>query len=347
MAQRCAYLVKIHNIPQSLVVNTDQTGIHLVPTGGSRTWEEKNSKFVRVHGVDDKRQITVAASSAANGQVLPFQVIFQGLISRTLPPMNEGRQVCEDTGWHLTYTSNHWSNLDTCKAFVEKILSPYRISQIEELDLPKDQEMVWIIDCWSVHISKDFRAWMKKTSPLIHLLFVPANCTSIFQPADVILQRPFKHAFRQEFNKYTMEVIKNQLENSSDVKVDTKMSTLKPSICQWLFIAWRHLTTKLEMVERGWKHTGLPKAFEPEFQKQAMVDNIKTPLFKSIEGDIAMETINTNEDEETCGEVSLDTIFEDSLTKVQLLTSKNKTPSMTSLRGIARTPTSAATNTIR
>jgi hypothetical protein len=206
---------------------------------------------------------------------------------------------------------------------------------------------VWIIDYWSVHISKDFRAWMKRTSPLIHLLFVPANCTSIFQPADVILQRPFKHAFRQEFNKYTMEVIKNQLESSSDVKVDTKMSTLKPLICQWLFTAWHHLTTKLDMVEKGWKHTGLLKAFEPEFQKQAMVDNIKTPLFKSIEGDIAMETNNTNEDEETCGEVSLDTILEESLTKAQLLTSKNKTPSMTSLRGIARTPTSAATNTIR
>jgi hypothetical protein len=306
------------------LVNTDQTGIHLVPTGGSRTWEEKNSKFVRVHGVDDKRQIIVAASSAANGQVLPFQVIFQGLISRTLPPMNQGRQTCEDVGWHLTFGSNHWSNLDTCKAFVVKILTPYRILQIEELGLSQDQEMVWIIDCWSIHINKDFRAWMKRTSPLIHLLFVPANYISIFQPTDVILQRPFKHAFRQEFNKYTMEVIKNQLESSSDVKVDTKMSTLKPLICQWLFTAWHHLTTKLEMVKKGWKQTGLLKAFEPEFQKQAMMDNIKIPLFKIIEGDIAMETNNTNEDEETCGEVSLDTILEESLTKVQLLTSRNK-----------------------
>jgi hypothetical protein len=147
MAQRCAYLVKIHNIPQSLVVNTDQTRIHLVPTRGSRTWEEKNSKFVRIHGIGDKRQITVAASSAANGQVFHFQVIFQGLTSRTLPTMNQGRQTCEDAGWHLPCSSNHWSNLDTCKAFVEKILTPDRISQIEELGLSKDQEMVWIIDC--------------------------------------------------------------------------------------------------------------------------------------------------------------------------------------------------------
>ena len=37
MAKRCAYLIKVHNIPESLVVNSDQTGIHLVPTGGART----------------------------------------------------------------------------------------------------------------------------------------------------------------------------------------------------------------------------------------------------------------------------------------------------------------------
>jgi hypothetical protein len=37
MAQMCAYLIKVHNIPQYLVINNDQTGIHLVPTGGVRT----------------------------------------------------------------------------------------------------------------------------------------------------------------------------------------------------------------------------------------------------------------------------------------------------------------------
>jgi hypothetical protein len=148
MAQRCAYLVRIHNIPQSLVVNSDQTGIHLVPTGGVKTWEEKNSKYVKVHGSDDKRQITITASSAANGQVLPFQVIFQGITPRILPPINDGRLSCENVGWHLTFSSNHWSTLQTCKEFVEKILSPYRTSQVEELGLPIEQEMVWLIDCW-------------------------------------------------------------------------------------------------------------------------------------------------------------------------------------------------------
>ena len=81
MAQRCAYLIKVHNIPESLVVNSDQTDIHLVPTGGARTWNTKGIKQVRVNGLEDKRQVTVVVSSAATGEVLPFQVVFQGLSS--------------------------------------------------------------------------------------------------------------------------------------------------------------------------------------------------------------------------------------------------------------------------
>ena len=128
MAQRCAYLVSVHNIPEELVVNTDQTGIHLVPTGGSRTWETKGAKHIRIHGQDDKRQITVAVSSAASGKCLPFQAIFQGITNRSLPKLEGGRYDCEHARWNLTFSHNHWSTLDTCKEFVEKILVPYKDS---------------------------------------------------------------------------------------------------------------------------------------------------------------------------------------------------------------------------
>jgi hypothetical protein len=114
---------QVHNIPPQLVVNTDQTGIHLVPTGGARTWETKGSNHVNVHRVEDKRQITVGVSSAATGFILPFQVIFQGLTSRSLPPLNDGKHECLKNGWHLTFSGNHWSNMDTCKDFMNTILS--------------------------------------------------------------------------------------------------------------------------------------------------------------------------------------------------------------------------------
>jgi hypothetical protein len=81
-------------------------------------------------------------SSTAAGELLPFQFIFTGSIDRCLPPRNEGCQRVEDEGWHLTYSSNHWSNFDTCKAFVEKILQPYRKKQVEEMGLEKDSKLI-------------------------------------------------------------------------------------------------------------------------------------------------------------------------------------------------------------
>jgi hypothetical protein len=92
MAQHCAYLVKIHNIPNKLVINSNQTWIHLVPTRGSRTWETKKAKHVKVHGAEDKRQITVTISSTVDGRCLHFQVIFQGTTTIFLPKLEGGRK---------------------------------------------------------------------------------------------------------------------------------------------------------------------------------------------------------------------------------------------------------------
>ena len=125
-----------------------------------------------------------------------------------------------------------------------------------------------------------------------------------------------------------MEMITNQLEGTQDIKIDTKMSTSKFEVCGWLFTTWYHLKTKVEMVKNDQIHTDLLKAFEPEFEQQAMIENIKTPLFKVIEDDIQIDTSINIEDDETCSEVSLNTILEESLTNVAMLTTSNKLASM-------------------
>ena len=124
-----------------------------------------------------------------------------------------------------------------CQEFVETILQPYRKQVIDRLNIHKDSNLIWLLDCWSVHKSKEFVAWIKEKHPNILLIFVPANCIFIYQPADVILQRPFKHGFRKEFDIYTTTMIDKQLEikEAKDVKLDFRMSTLKPLFCSWLF----------------------------------------------------------------------------------------------------------------
>ena len=54
-------IIEMEDIPDSLVINWDHTGIHYVPVG---TWimEKDGSKRVAISGTDDKRQITAVFS---------------------------------------------------------------------------------------------------------------------------------------------------------------------------------------------------------------------------------------------------------------------------------------------
>jgi hypothetical protein len=55
MAYRVAYVMKDDNIPPTLIVNNDQTSVHLIPIARERTWESKGVKHIQILRVDDKR----------------------------------------------------------------------------------------------------------------------------------------------------------------------------------------------------------------------------------------------------------------------------------------------------
>jgi hypothetical protein len=71
-------------------------------------------------GKDDKRQITCNVSSAASGELLPFQCIFQGGTTAVVPKNSEAKAAVAK-GWHLTHSANHWSNQQTMREFVDKV----------------------------------------------------------------------------------------------------------------------------------------------------------------------------------------------------------------------------------
>ena len=57
--------MNIHNIPEEFIVNTDQTGIHLVPTCEAWIWEEKISKHMKIQIMKNKRPVTMVILLAA------------------------------------------------------------------------------------------------------------------------------------------------------------------------------------------------------------------------------------------------------------------------------------------
>jgi hypothetical protein len=94
--------------------------------------------------------------------LLPPPIVFTSITFKTLPPNNQGKKNCIKDGWDFAFNKNHWLSLETTKKFVTNIILLYLQSHIQILGL-KEQKMVWIIDYWSVHISKKFLDWTKKT----------------------------------------------------------------------------------------------------------------------------------------------------------------------------------------
>jgi hypothetical protein len=54
-------------------------------------------------------------------------------------------------------------------------------------------------------------------------MFVLVNYTSKLQRVDVIIQRPFKHAFKKQFHMWTFCTSKAQFLKEKDPKVDFHM----------------------------------------------------------------------------------------------------------------------------
>jgi hypothetical protein len=120
MVYKVAYLIKAYDILATLVINIDQIGVHLIPTRGERTWEMKGKKNIHILGIDDKKQIIVAISSLINGNLLPLPIIFKGSTIKCLLPKTIGKVSYLITSFHLMYSINQWSTLETSQQFVKK-----------------------------------------------------------------------------------------------------------------------------------------------------------------------------------------------------------------------------------
>jgi uncharacterized protein (UPF0332 family) len=88
------------------------------------------------------------------------------------------------------------------------------------------------------------------------------------------------------------------------------------------------------MVLKGWEHTGLLHAFDIVFQKQAMLDNIKTPFFKTIEDEV--QTYKYISNKEIDVEMSLDIVIKESLTKVVEMPKSISSNRMITIKDLAR-----------
>ena len=232
---RLVYTISENSITIELSVNTDQTLVTYA-AGATETYAPKGSKQVEVVGKDEKRGFTLVVGISMNGDALPFQAIYAGSTPRSLPSPNapDYKKATETLKFRIeSGGDNHWSTQSTMQSYVQHILVPY----FENHRQDQNQICIWQIDCWSVHRSAEFRDWMYKTYPWIHIHYIPANCTGLFQPCDVGIQRVLKLAIRhsalQDIINETMGQLDSGVEPSM-VTFEKRLPVVRDRSIRWL-----------------------------------------------------------------------------------------------------------------
>ena len=76
--------VLLYNIPDKLIINTDQTPSKYVATD-NLTMAAKGEKQISRPGSNNKRFIKLALCESHNGTILPFQLFYKGKMARFIP----------------------------------------------------------------------------------------------------------------------------------------------------------------------------------------------------------------------------------------------------------------------
>ena len=190
--------VLMNEIPPQLIFNWDQTVIQLVPTG-QWTMHRAKEKVIPIANSDDKRQITAVLAATLTGEYLPPQVIYTGKTLRCHP------KVTFPQGWDVWHSDNHWSNEETMKWYIEKIVVPFISRKREALKLDKTHPALAVFDCFRGQTTPGIITLLESHN--IVVVQVPANCTDKLQPLDVSLNKPMRDEMKTRFQVWYAEEV--------------------------------------------------------------------------------------------------------------------------------------------
>ena len=223
----------IEEVPEDLIVNWDQTGIHYVPVS-NWTMQQEGSKRVEIAGLDDKRQIMAVFASTAKGNFLPPQLIYQCKTPKCLP------SVSFPPDGNITYSENHWSNEQTMLDYLENI------HKRQELNLDADHPALVIFDGFCAQCTSAILTLLEDKKVLVAI--VPANCTDQLQPLDVSVNTAVKDHFRKQFQDWYSDRVCKQLQCQSNKDttmltkpIDLRINVVKPLSGKWMMAIHQYI----------------------------------------------------------------------------------------------------------
>ena len=190
--------------------------------------------------------MTALFAGSMTGDFLPPQLIYQGKTQRSLPKIDF------PADWHVTFSTNHWSNQSTMKDYVQKILLPYVERKRRELKVAEDYPALVLFDNFKAQCTPEILKILDDDN--INVLLIPPNCTDRLQPLDLTVNKSAKDFLRSKFQSWYAEQVCSQFRGDSEKSpFDTRLSVVKPLGTQWMISLYEHFKGKPDIICNGFK----------------------------------------------------------------------------------------------
>ena len=163
----------------------------------------------------------------------------------------------------MSHTANHWSNETSMIQYLQKLVIPFLKSKRKKLGLPASQPALAIFDVFKGQQTDYFKEVLQTNN--IRFVVVPANCTDKLQPMDLAINKPLKDAMKRKFQTwYAKEMQQQLITNTSlnNVKIDFRMSIIKPKSASWLMSSVEEIRSRLLLAINGFRHAGITNAVQ-------------------------------------------------------------------------------------
>jgi hypothetical protein len=205
MTRKVAFYIEKFNICRGTLFVMDETGVPMWSVG-DYTLEKKGAKQVPIAGSDDKKQVTVTLTAAAEGFLGLSQMIWTGKeqSSRALPPKKDLPELF-DKLVRMHQTPSHWQTSGSFLCWVEECFLVDLKQCRVKLGLQPDSKCILLIDLYKTHQSPAALSLLKKNHVLP--LFIDPSLTGLESPLDILVNS----VFMQRVSQHQLETVMRKI----------------------------------------------------------------------------------------------------------------------------------------
>ena len=274
---------KQHDFRYELICNMDETPVYFDMVPG-KSIDRKGSKTIRIRTTGgEKRHLTVVLACSSAGDILPTLIIFKG--KRAL----KGLQV--PSGLRVAVQEKAWMDEGLMLLWIKEVWQTYT----------KGRHALLVLDSFRAHLTNSVKVAFAKVNTTICV--IPGGCTSVLQPLDVSLNKPFKACIRQSWSEYIQQQVQQIGEDipPKPLKIPTAG---KQDIINWIKDGCQYLKDNRAMTQKSFIVTGISNALggyednmirNEELRKE--IDEVMMAIFGEDENDSDYDPLDTSTDD--------------------------------------------------